>query len=178
MISSNGAMVVIRLRMLVAAGYTMGEVVGRNARFMQGPDSDPEAVAELRDAVRTGRATVVELINLRKDGSRFWNQARPLPRFCPGYVQHFHGVPCQRFPAPSGIATCLPVLACKWDNVACYLAFLGPPRDLHRAAYHLQARGTMTACFFCWSSKWPSTAALRGALNSMAFWGTLVQHVL
>ena len=52
----------------------MAEVVGRNARFMQGPDSDPEAIAELRDAVRTGRATVVELINLRKDGTRFWNQ--------------------------------------------------------------------------------------------------------
>lgn len=52
----------------------MNEVVGRNARFMQGPDSDPEAIAELRDAVSNGRATVVELINLRKDGTRFWNQ--------------------------------------------------------------------------------------------------------
>ncbi len=58
----------------VIAGYTMNEVVGRNARFMQGPDSDPEAIAELRDAVSNGRATVVELINLRKDGTRFWNQ--------------------------------------------------------------------------------------------------------
>lgn len=57
------------------AGYNMAEVVGRNARFMQGPDSDPDAIAELRDAIAAGRATTVELINLRKDGTRFWNQA-------------------------------------------------------------------------------------------------------
>ena len=54
----------------------MAEVVGRNARFMQGPDSDPAAVAELRDAVACGRPTVVELVNHRKNGSKFWNQAR------------------------------------------------------------------------------------------------------
>ena len=56
----------------------MAEVVGRNARFMQGPDSDPAAVAELRDAVACGRPTVVELVNHRKNGSKFWNQARQL----------------------------------------------------------------------------------------------------
>lgn len=57
----------------------MAEVVGRNARFMQGPDSDPAAVAELRDAVSCGRPTVVELVNHRKNGSKFWNQARGTP---------------------------------------------------------------------------------------------------
>ena len=62
------------------AGYTMAEVIGRNARFMQGPDSDPAAVAELRDAVQCGRPTVVELVNHRKNGSKFWNQARPRVR--------------------------------------------------------------------------------------------------
>nr|AML77241.1 putative LOV domain-containing protein [Coccomyxa subellipsoidea] len=74
-------------------GYTMGEVVGRNARFMQGPDSDPEAIAELRDAVRRGRATVVELINLRKDGTRFWNQISMTPiKDSSGFVTNFVAV--------------------------------------------------------------------------------------
>ena len=48
--------------------------MGRNPRFMQDPQSDLEAVSEMSAAVREGRATVVEVINLRKDGSRFWNQ--------------------------------------------------------------------------------------------------------
>ena len=48
--------------------------MGRNPRFMQDPQSDQGAVAEMRQAIREGRATVVEVINVRKDGSRFWNQ--------------------------------------------------------------------------------------------------------
>lgn len=52
----------------------MEEVVGRNPRFMQDPQSDPGAVAKMGQAIREGRATVVEIINQRKDGSRFWNQ--------------------------------------------------------------------------------------------------------
>lgn len=56
------------------AGYTTEEVVGRNPRFMQDPQSDPGAVAEMGQAIGEGRATVVEIINQRKDGSRFWNQ--------------------------------------------------------------------------------------------------------
>ena len=52
----------------------MEEVVGRNPRFMQDPQSDLGAVEEMGAAIREGRATVVEVINQRKDGSRFWNQ--------------------------------------------------------------------------------------------------------
>lgn len=48
--------------------------MGRNPRFMQDPQSDPGAVAEMGQAISEGRATVVEVINQRKDGSRFWNQ--------------------------------------------------------------------------------------------------------
>ena len=48
--------------------------MGRNPRFMQDPQSDLGAVEEMGAAVREGRATVVEVINQRKDGSRFWNQ--------------------------------------------------------------------------------------------------------
>jgi len=52
----------------------MEEVVGRNPRFMQDPQSDRGAVVEMGQAINEGRATVVEVINMRKDGSRFWNQ--------------------------------------------------------------------------------------------------------
>ena len=56
----------------------MEEVVGQNPRFMQDPQSDSGAVAEMHQAIREGRATVVEVINVRKDGSRFWNQVSSL----------------------------------------------------------------------------------------------------
>jgi len=53
-------------------------VVGRNCRFLQGKDSDPAVVGDLRAATTpaTAHPCVVELINYRKDGSKFWNQAR------------------------------------------------------------------------------------------------------
>ncbi|MFN8559725.1 MAG: PAS domain-containing protein [Dehalococcoidia bacterium] len=37
-------------------GYAAAEVIGRNCRLLQGPDTDPEVVASLRAAVAAGRA--------------------------------------------------------------------------------------------------------------------------
>jgi PAS domain S-box-containing protein len=57
------------------SGYTSEEVIGRNCRFLQGPQTDPAAV----DAIRRGLAAHsdhvdVELLNYRKNGSTFWSQ--------------------------------------------------------------------------------------------------------
>jgi PAS domain S-box-containing protein len=49
-------------------GYPVAEVLGRNCRFLQGPDSDAGATAEIRAALREHRACVVEILNYRKDG--------------------------------------------------------------------------------------------------------------
>lgn len=54
-------------------GYGREEVVGRNCRFLQGPDTDPEAIAEVRAAVAGGSDISIDLLNYRKDGSTFWN---------------------------------------------------------------------------------------------------------
>ena len=54
-------------------GYDEDEVVGRNCRFLQGPGTDPDAVARIRDALEAEKVIVVELLNYRKDGSTFWN---------------------------------------------------------------------------------------------------------
>lgn len=54
-------------------GYPEEEIVGRNCRFLQGPDTDPEAIARIRQAIEDEDVIVVELVNYRKDGTRFWN---------------------------------------------------------------------------------------------------------
>lgn len=56
-------------------GYTAEEVIGRNCRFLQGPDTSADAVQEIRRGLAADEHFVtVELLNYRKDGSTFWNQ--------------------------------------------------------------------------------------------------------
>ncbi|MFN6933895.1 MAG: PAS domain-containing protein [Tsuneonella sp.] len=54
-------------------GYPAEEVMGRNCRFLQGPKSDPDVIAKMREAIRTEEVAIVEILNYRKDGSTFWN---------------------------------------------------------------------------------------------------------
>ncbi|AMD57961.1 histidine kinase [Agrobacterium tumefaciens] len=54
-------------------GYEVGELIGRNCRLLQGPQTDPDAVTKLRDAVASQKDIAVDILNYRKDGSKFWN---------------------------------------------------------------------------------------------------------
>jgi PAS domain S-box-containing protein len=54
-------------------GFSEEEVLGRNCRFLQGPETDQTAVRVLGDAVAAVGEAQVDLWNYRKDGSRFWN---------------------------------------------------------------------------------------------------------
>ena len=75
------------------SGYSEAEVLGHNCRFLQGPNSSPEAVQELRDAVREQRRTQVLILNYRKDGTEFWNEVTISPvRDDAGRLTHFVGV--------------------------------------------------------------------------------------
>ena len=40
---------------------------------MQGKQTDPRAVDEIRSAIREGTECTVRILNYRKDGSPFWN---------------------------------------------------------------------------------------------------------
>ncbi len=54
-------------------GYTRDEIIGRNCRFLQGPETDRATVTQVRDAIAAGQAVDVDLLNYRKDGTTFWN---------------------------------------------------------------------------------------------------------
>nr|AML76657.1 putative LOV domain-containing protein [Polypremum procumbens] len=54
-------------------GYTSKEVIGRNCRFLQGTDTDPEDVAKIREALEAGTTYCGRLLNYKKDGTPFWN---------------------------------------------------------------------------------------------------------
>jgi sigma-B regulation protein RsbU (phosphoserine phosphatase) len=74
-------------------GYPVADVLGRNCRFLQGPETDAAAVAEIRAALAAPRECVVEILNYRKDGTTFWNRLSITPlRDAAGEVTHFIGV--------------------------------------------------------------------------------------
>jgi len=58
---------------LEMTGYARDEVIGRNCRFLQGPETDPATRAQVREAVAARRDMATEILNYRKDGSSFWN---------------------------------------------------------------------------------------------------------
>ncbi|MDQ1634096.1 MAG: hypothetical protein QOJ32_905 [Frankiaceae bacterium] len=63
----------------VATGYTPEEAVGRNCRFLQGPETDEAAVAAMSEAIERGEEISATLLNYRKDGTAFWNQLAMSP---------------------------------------------------------------------------------------------------
>jgi sigma-B regulation protein RsbU (phosphoserine phosphatase) len=74
-------------------GYQGADVLGRNCRFLQGPESDAAAVAEIRAALSEHRECLVEILNYRRDGTTFWNRLSITPlRDGAGEVTHFIGI--------------------------------------------------------------------------------------
>lgn len=74
-------------------GYAAEEVLGRNCRFLQGDNTDPDTVDELRRALTEGRECSVEILNHSKDGTPFWNRLSITPvRDDHGVVSHYIGV--------------------------------------------------------------------------------------
>jgi PAS domain S-box-containing protein len=71
-------------------GYAPDELVGRNCRLLQGPETSGESVAKLRDAVQGEYDVSVDILNYRKDGSAFWNALFVSPvRSAGGEVMYF-----------------------------------------------------------------------------------------
>ena len=74
-------------------GYRREEILGKNCRFLQGSDTDSNAIEIIRQALKTDSECQVTLKNYRKDGSAFWNALSVSPvRDRSGKLTHFIGV--------------------------------------------------------------------------------------
>ena len=60
-------------------GYSAADAVGRNCRFLQGPDTESGPAATLREAIDEAEPASVELRNRRRDGESFWNRVDVAP---------------------------------------------------------------------------------------------------
>lgn len=70
----DNPLVLANAAFLEQTGYAAGEVIGRNCRFLQGPDTDPQAVDQIRSCLSSGKSVDIELLNYRRDGEPFWNR--------------------------------------------------------------------------------------------------------
>lgn len=74
-------------------GYSRAEVMGKNARFLQGCESKQPGLDEIRAVLREARTGRALLHNYRKDGSSFWNELGIAPVFDDSNrVTHFIGI--------------------------------------------------------------------------------------
>lgn len=55
-------------------GYSRAEILGRNCRFLQGPETQAASVLAIREAIATPRSIEIDIRNHRKDGTSFWNR--------------------------------------------------------------------------------------------------------
>ena len=61
--------------------YTADYAIGRNCRFLQGPDTSSESVEALREGTRKGEDVSVDILNYRADGEPFMNRLLVAPLY-------------------------------------------------------------------------------------------------
>lgn len=60
-------------------GYSRSEALGRNCRFLQGENTNPDTVAKVRRAIDAEEPVSVDFQNYRADGTMFWNHLEIAP---------------------------------------------------------------------------------------------------
>jgi hypothetical protein len=61
--------------------YDQKEILNRNCRFLQGPETNKEDIQAIRDAVANVEDISICILNYKKDGTKFYNQLFLCPLF-------------------------------------------------------------------------------------------------
>jgi PAS domain S-box-containing protein len=54
-------------------GYSEGQILGRNCRFLAGERTEPAVTEQIRSAIRGRRAVLADILNYKQDGTPFRN---------------------------------------------------------------------------------------------------------
>lgn len=74
-------------------GYSQKDIIGRNCRFLQGPDREQVERYQIAEAMKNEEPIEVTLRNYRKDGELFYNHLKITPLFDrKGQVIYYLGV--------------------------------------------------------------------------------------
>ncbi|GEA87946.1 hypothetical protein Q760_08840 [Cellulomonas cellasea DSM 20118] len=131
----------------VMTGFAARDVLGRNARFLQGAATDRAAVHAMGAGLRSGQFTRVRLLNYRADGTSFWNDVHiSAARDGTGTVTHFMGV--QHDVTPEVEAQTRAVQAMTRDPLTGLLNRAGFDDAMHRALERATRTGAAAAVLF------------------------------
>jgi PAS domain S-box-containing protein len=74
-------------------GYEPNEVIGKNPRFLKGQETDIKASEMISDCIRNKKNGTANILNYKKDGSKFWNHFSISPSINNlGNVTHWIGI--------------------------------------------------------------------------------------
>ncbi|HCW06580.1 MAG TPA: PAS sensor protein [Cytophagales bacterium] len=74
-------------------GYSQKDIIGKNCRFLQGPDREQKERYQIAEAIKNKVPIEVTLRNFKKDGELFYNHLKITPLFDrKGKVIYFLGV--------------------------------------------------------------------------------------
>lgn len=86
----DNPIIFVNAAFLQLTGYDRHEILGSNCRFLQGPGTNADDVAKVRQAIERLESIEIDLLNYRKDGSTFWNRLLVSPVFSKaGELTHF-----------------------------------------------------------------------------------------
>ena len=85
-------MVFVSEEFALQTGYSIKESLGKNCRFLQGPETDPKDIDSIRIAIKRKKKITIDILNYKKDGEKFWNRLRITPLYnSQGEVIYFAG---------------------------------------------------------------------------------------
>ena len=87
------AIVYVNEAFVRCTGYQKSEIIGLSPRILQGPDTDPQTTAEIREALSRGEGIHTTILNYAKNGRAYWLDIKIVPLFGPdGRITHFAGI--------------------------------------------------------------------------------------
>ncbi len=90
----NGYLEWVNAAFTEITGYTLEEVLGKTpGHILQGPETDPETVIQVREAIANQEAIKVEILNYSKSGEKYWLEMHIQPIFdAQGTLERFIAV--------------------------------------------------------------------------------------